>query len=209
MTTSKPSEQQAFLKLTSGAVASPAQTCRWRIRDARAWLVPVLDCGTNGSDSSPKFSLVRSSLRTSTQDGTTGCPNCGASFTTSGMPACRFKCPPRRLAHRTVERAAFYLPTPTAGDAKGTRNATAGRRNHNSNHHNGWTLSDVAFAGLLPTPTARDWKSLKIGSKTIARGNSRPLPEALGGRIHPHFVEWMMGFQSNWTGLTSKPSDEL
>lgn len=44
-----------------------------------------------------------------------------------------------------------------AGDAKGTRNATATRKTDNPNVNLGWTLSDVVFAGkLLPTPMAAD-----------------------------------------------------
>jgi DNA (cytosine-5)-methyltransferase 1 len=35
------------------------------------------------------------------------------------------------------------LPTSTATDAKGGRNATAGRSNPDSNHHSGTTLTDV------------------------------------------------------------------
>jgi hypothetical protein len=51
--------------------------------------------------------------------------------------------------------APLLLPTPIAGDAKGTRNATAGRTTVNPNINLGWTLSDVVFAGkLLPTPAA-------------------------------------------------------
>lgn len=41
------------------------------------------------------------------------------------------------------------LPTPMAGDANGTRNATAGRKRDNPNVNEGWTLSDVIFSGQL------------------------------------------------------------
>ncbi|MBB4783472.1 hypothetical protein [Streptomyces rapamycinicus] len=52
---------------------------------------------------------------------------------------------------------ASLLATPMAGDAKGTRNATAGRKTDNPNVTPGWTLSDVVFSGqLLPTPRATD-----------------------------------------------------
>lgn len=53
--------------------------------------------------------------------------------------------------------AVKLLPTPMAGDAKGTRNATAGRKTDTPNVNPGWTLSDVVFSGqLLPTPRASD-----------------------------------------------------
>lgn len=46
------------------------------------------------------------------------------------------------------------LPTPVTTDARGTRNATAGRK-PGSAHHDGLTLTD-ALTLLLPTPTASD-----------------------------------------------------
>jgi hypothetical protein len=50
------------------------------------------------------------------------------------------------------------LPTPTAGDAKSARNATAGRRDPDSKHHAGTTLSDVAYqAGGSLNPTWVEW----------------------------------------------------
>lgn len=50
------------------------------------------------------------------------------------------------------------LPTPTAGDSRGSRNATAARSEGQEHHHSGWTLSDVAHASgqLLPTPTSSE-----------------------------------------------------
>ncbi|MFD8545585.1 hypothetical protein [Streptomyces sp. NPDC059649] len=50
--------------------------------------------------------------------------------------------------------AVKLLPTPMAGDATGTRNATAGRKTDNPNVNEGWTLSDVVFAGRLSNPAA-------------------------------------------------------
>ena len=51
------------------------------------------------------------------------------------------------------------------------------------------------FAGLLPTPRARDWK----GPAGHAR-NSASVPDAVGAKtsrcLNPRFVEWMMGFPS-------------
>jgi hypothetical protein len=56
-----------------------------------------------------------------------------------------------------------------AGDAKGTRNATAGRKKDNPSVNEGWTLSDVVFSGqLLPTPTTSDGERT---SSTYGRGN--------------------------------------
>lgn len=44
------------------------------------------------------------------------------------------------------------LPTPTVADARGTRNATAGRSWENPKLHLGWTLTDVTFSGAFTNP---------------------------------------------------------
>ena len=53
---------------------------------------------------------------------------------------------------------------------------------------------------MLPTPTARDWRSGKASRATLER-NSRPLNEVIGGSLNPRFVEQMMGFPVGWTDL--------
>lgn len=59
---------------------------------------------------------------------------------------------PRATEHRT--QGEVLLPTPTVGDSRGSRNATAGRTDPDSKHHSGQTLADVFY--LLPTPAAHD-----------------------------------------------------
>lgn len=51
---------------------------------------------------------------------------------------------------------------------------------------------------ILPTLTARDWRSGCASAATLAR-NSRPLSEALGGMLHPDFCEWYQGMPMGWT----------
>lgn len=61
------------------------------------------------------------------------------------------------------------LPTPMAGDSKGTRNATANRSKRNPKVNPGWTLTDVVYGGaLLPTPVASDGER---SSATYSGGN--------------------------------------
>jgi hypothetical protein len=62
------------------------------------------------------------------------------------------------------------LPTPTAGDAKGS-----GSRNRSGSK---------AHAGVILTDA-------------VARGGSEGGPAV--GRLNPSFVEWMMGFPAGWT----------
>ncbi len=68
----------------------------------------------------------------------------------------------------------------------------------------------MARKGMLPTPTARDWKSGSVSDATMER-NARPLGEwaamgmlgghasSDGGPLNPSFVEWMMGFPVDWS----------
>jgi hypothetical protein len=80
---------------------------------------------------------------------------------------------------RRLEEALALLPTPTAGDAKGTRNRTAGRSDPDSGHHDGVTLNDAV--NLLPTPRAT-----RGGSNTETARLLLPTPEAsdaTGGRM--------------------------
>lgn len=56
----------------------------------------------------------------------------------------------------------------------------------------------VAYLSLLPTPQARDYRSGKVGQKTLAK-NSRPLSEQVGGLLNPEWVELLMGFPRGFT----------
>jgi len=53
---------------------------------------------------------------------------------------------------------------------------------------------------MLPTPTARDWRSGKASDATMAR-NARPLSEHVGGLLNPTWVEWLMGWPLKWTAV--------
>jgi len=129
-------------------------------------------------------------------------------------------------------------PTPTAGDAKSSRNATANRK-PGSKHNSGTTLTDYAamyptpvasdgtrggkltpgmtgtslpqfINSMVPTPTATDgnkWNR-KTNAERRAKGQSVRLTSELdetgkviGGSLNPQWVEWLMGFPSEWTAL--------
>lgn len=57
-------------------------------------------------------------------------------------------------------------------------------------------------SSLLPTPSARDWRSGLASAETHAR-NARPLAEVIsrevGGQLNPEWVEWLMGLPLGWT----------
>ena len=86
----------------------------------------------------------------------------------------------------TLIGALKLLPTPTVQQG---RNATSGRTNPDSEHHDGWTLNDVAYADRWGeyAPAIERWEHV-LG---------RPAPEPVDpkGRLSPVFVEWMMGLR--------------
>jgi len=54
---------------------------------------------------------------------------------------------------------------------------------------------------LLPTLLRRDGGSfLKTKRGKNSQGGD-PLPQVLGGQIHPAFAEWFMGYPIGWTAL--------
>ena len=56
--------------------------------------------------------------------------------------------------------------------------------------------------GMLPTPSARDWRDGRASDETHDR-NARPLNEVIvrscGGKLRAEPVEWMMGWPRGWT----------
>jgi len=49
---------------------------------------------------------------------------------------------------------------------------------------------------LLPTVVARDWKHGSLRQQ--GRRRACQLNDAVGGRLSPHYAEWMMGFPAGW-----------
>ena len=106
-------------------------------------------------------------------------------------------------ARRGKKLAPMLLPTPTVADSRGTRNATSGRK-EGSEHHDGWTLADVAYAdrwGQYGAAIAR-WE--------FVMGRPAPEPTAPSRtgsqQLNSAFVEWLMGCDAGWVtdvpGLT-------
>jgi hypothetical protein len=52
---------------------------------------------------------------------------------------------------------------------------------------------------MWPTPTARDYKG--ASGRSIKQQKAQDLPYAVGGKLNPTWVEWLMGFPIGWTDL--------
>jgi DNA (cytosine-5)-methyltransferase 1 len=89
------------------------------------------------------------------------------------------------------------LPTLTATDAKGGRNATANRTNPKpTTTTTSWTLSDVAHADRWGSyaPAITRWEQV------VGRPAPDPTEPGANGqpRLSPVFVEWLMGLPVGW-----------
>lgn len=98
-----------------------------------------------------------------------------------------------------------WLPTPTKGDARNSRNATA-NRSPGSKGNPGVTLADVAFA----TPTKSDASGGPSYSKPPSRQGSAPLKETIrGGPLNPALHLWLMGWPTAFTSLKPLATDRF
>lgn len=143
------------------------------------------------TSASPISSSVKTSALTCAWDSTTS-PETFKTWAT----ALRRHCTRRRstaLGTNGNGYSGLLLPTPKASADKygGPRAKPWG------------DLQAAVRQSLLPTPTARDYRSGKTGPKTWAKANARPLNEVVhsttGGQLSPPWVEWLMGWPIGWT----------
>ncbi len=160
--------------------------------------------GLTGSRSSLGLTLIGSLSKTSGIRGGSGCPNCGADYSSEGMPACRFECEPRTLERPTSVPESSWLPTPTASSYGSCRGGGSGRVGQ-------WrpSLSSMARNNRWPTPRHTDGtKGIRTAAGAARERERLPNGEDLGARaggyLNPTWVEWLMGFPLNHTA--SKPS---
>jgi hypothetical protein len=105
-----------------------------------------------------------------------------------------------RLCQKGLAQFVAMFPTPDAncGNRVPAKDPTATHRPSGSKRQ--VTINDAVK--LVPTPTARDWKSGK-GKTQSERGRTAgpSLAEVSGGQLNPMWVEWLMGFPLGWTDL--------
>lgn len=83
--------------------------------------------GLAGKRSGLAYALIGLLSKTSPIRGGDGCPNCGASCTPSGTPACRFECEPQTWERTMNAPVSSLLPTPTASSYGSCRGGGMGR----------------------------------------------------------------------------------
>jgi hypothetical protein len=83
--------------------------------------------GLKGERSGLLYALIGLLSKTQGIRGADGCPNCGASSSPSGTPACQFECEPVTWERTTNAPASSLLPTPTASSYGSCRGGGMGR----------------------------------------------------------------------------------
>ncbi len=158
-----------------------------------------LGCGPSLLASSASLALASSSSRTPAADGSGGCPSCGAISTPSGIPACRFSCPPQRSGLPTIafDASSLQLPTPTASAYGSCQGGAAGREGQRKP----LSLPAMARRGMLPTPTVEGNRNRatyagRSGDGLRTRVNA---DGGASGPLAPSFLEWMMGWPMGYS----------
>ncbi len=77
-----------------------------------------------------------------------------------------------------------------------TRNGTAYQRRPSAP-----ITGEIASSSSLPTPTSRDYKDGTAPRIRDGRLQRDTLGRAIGGPPNPIWVEWLMGFPTEWTDL--------
>jgi hypothetical protein len=62
-------------------------------------------------------------------------------------------------------------------------------------------IIDATGSSLWPTPTSRDYKDGKAPRIRYGKRQTDTLGRAVGGKLNPQWVEWLMGFPVGWTDL--------
>lgn len=71
----------------------------------------------------------------------------------------------------------------------------------------GQTTRESVCGSLLPTPTCHNAKEGAYPAEY--RRRTPTLATHVGGKIHPHFTEWMMGWPQGWTDLLPLETDRF
>lgn len=106
---------------------------------------------------------------------------------------------PQALEHLTKEKdgSCSLIPTPCARDWKDTG------RSPSEMKRNSVTLASIAMR--YPTPTCRDAANKPMPPRKYnpSGGQKPPLLAVIGGALNPQWVEWLMGYPTEYTGLNA------
>lgn len=188
---------------TGSSARHPARTPAAPTPAARASTGSAPDCSSRQSDSSASADLLGAALRTSLASELAALTGCSPSWKLSATPAGRSWWVLSMPARRTGDSGCgSLLPTCRVSQGAYTRDGKTKRAR--------LTLEGIVLGKMLPTPTARDWRSGKASEATFSK-NSRPLSEQLqrgavgtvGLSVLLAVCEWLMGYPPGWIATAS------
>lgn len=161
----------------------------------QAWKETEADCFLKSSDYLGNYDPASCSWKTSQLSLFEALSPFAQSSLRFGMIVAGRLYQPLRWEPHTLENDGSYLPTPTTVEGGRNKSASAGAAIRPS-------LGMMARKNLWPTPCARDWKDNGKSPAELAR-NSLALSAAVGGKLNPQFVEWLMGYNTDHTELNA------
>lgn len=181
----------------SSAGGSPAKISRARER-ARAYLESAQACGLSLPGSSKSSALDGSLSKTSPAALSDGSIKCDHTWEGSAMKRYRSLSQRKMSELLTSGAGSSLLPTPSASRYGSNKGGAKGRTRKERP-----SLDTLAKRGLLATPTA----TANQLSPSMTKWPGCKAWQAIHppGPLLPSFVEWMMGFPTDWSAL--KPSE--
>lgn len=181
---------------TSSSEASPARTSALRVAE-QAWLASAVDYSSRSCALPKNLVPYSSSLRMSLQSGQEDLDVWSTNLPAWGMIVDGQLSLPQALEPHTSESDGSYLPTPAASSYGTNKGGGAGRVGMARP-----SLETMARRNLWPTPRASD--GAKGGpNQRGSKGQQVNLSAQAGGSLNPQWVEWLMGYQIEWTELSA------
>ena len=170
--------------------------------------------GSNTSESSPRFSLDWSSLKTSQPSARAGSKSSSKTLPRSGTMRSGVLSERPMLAQRITETGSSFWQTPRAtdGDKGGPNQTLKGVPSLVNQARSMWPTATAHDAKDTGAPTEFDRKSPGLLATALS-GLSAPTTPAgpislpKGRTLNPRFVEWLMGWPIGWTDCDSQVTE--
>lgn len=114
-----------------------------------------------------------------------------------------------RIVQKGLTQVAEMFPTPVVPNGGRHHNLDNIELDGNTLYRRDGTKAQMdlqTYVRLWPTPQSRDWKG---SSGRSLKGQEFDLPTAVGGKLNPIFVEWLMEWPLGWTDLKPLAMDKF
>lgn len=186
-------EKNTYQKSISSSAASHVRTSALQEMES-AWQESEADFFSKLSDLQMKFSRRLCSSKTYQQLELADFERLSEHLPIFGMIVDGLVYLPQKLAPRTFENVGSFC----ANDGGLWPTPTIHGNYQNKIQGNSHLIGLATAVKRWPTPNARDWKGAPS-----AKHEAYSLPREVGGHLNPKWVEWLMGYQIEWTELNA------